>query len=176
EEIDYLYQGGPKTHFPEAWNRFIDLVPVAKRKNTSDLLNFYFEKFHSSDSAEAARYANEWTLWEASVIALHYDPRKIEEDVFKENNIAIANLEAHYFINNCFLPKDYILNNLHKITHIPATVVQGRYDFCTPPYSAVDLAGAYGKNMSLHMVNNGHLRSEPESLASLRIYTEAVLE
>lgn len=176
DEIDYLYQGGPKTHFPEAWKRFINLVPPGKRGSSMDILKFFFEKFHSTNEQEAARYANEWTLWEASVCSLNYDSAKLEEEVFKENNLAIANVEAHYFINNCFIPPGYILDNLKKIAHIPATVVQGRYDFCTPPYSAVDLLDAYGGNLSLHMVNNGHLRSEFETLASLRIYTSAALK
>lgn len=176
EEIDYLYQGGPKTHLPEAWRRFVGLVPAQKRNTARDLVGFYYDKFHSTDAAEAIQYANEWALWEASTCVLNYDPRKLEEEVFKENNLAIANLEAHYFLHDCFISPNYILRNISKISHIPSTVVQGRYDFCTPPYSAVDLADAYGDNLSLHMVNNGHLRSEPETLASLRIYTSAALK
>lgn len=175
EEIDYLYQGGPRTHFPEAWRRFIELVGANQRKSSMDVIKFYFEKFNSSDKEKAVMYANEWTLWEATVCALNYDPQKLEEGVFKEDNLAIANLEAHYFLHDCFISHSYILDNIKKIAHIPATVVQGRYDFCTPPSAAFDLKNAYGDTMSLHMVNNGHLRSEPETLASLRIYTEAVL-
>jgi proline iminopeptidase len=87
----------------------------------------------------------------------------------------MATMETHYFSNNCFVPENYILSNIDKIKHIPAYIVQGRFDMCTPPVSALDLKAAYGKNLHLQINRAGHLRSEPENLAALRAIASAAL-
>jgi proline iminopeptidase len=127
-EQDYIYQGGPKETFPEAWQRFISLVPQSKRKNSADVIKFYAGKILSKNKKEAQKYAAEWTMWELSTT-----------------------------------------------THIQAYVVQGRFDMCTPPVSALDLKAAYGKNLHLQITRAGHLRSEPENLAALRAIASAAL-
>jgi proline iminopeptidase len=45
---------------------------------------------------------------------------------------------AHYISNNCFLEPDQILNDAARLADIPITIVQGRYDLCTPPKIAFD--------------------------------------
>lgn len=88
--------------------------------------------------------------------------------MLSEDNLAVAKLEAHYFLNDCFLPDNYILDNIQKIKHIPCYVVQGRFDNCTPPNTAYKLSKAYGKNLTLQWVNAGHRGSDPEIMAAVR--------
>jgi proline iminopeptidase len=177
-ENDYIYQGGPKETFPEAWQRFIGLVPEKHRKNSMDVIKFYSSKIYSKDRKTAERYAAEWTLWEMSVTSLSYDRLKAEKETMEGDrafNVSMAVMETHYFLNKCFVPENYILKNIDKIKHIPAYVVQGRFDMCTPPVSALDLAKAYGKNLNLQITRAGHLRSEPENLSALRAIASAAL-
>nr|CAB3464737.1 unnamed protein product [Digitaria exilis] len=57
---------------------------------------------------------------------------------------AFARIENHYFVNKGFLPSDsYLLDNVDKIRHIKAFIVQGRYDVCCPMMSAWDLHKAW---------------------------------
>jgi proline iminopeptidase len=84
------------------------------------------------------------------------------------NNVPLAKLETLYFLNNCFMPENHILDNIKTIADIPFYVAQGRFDNCTPPQSAYELSKAYGKNMTLQMVNSGHKRNDPELQAALR--------
>jgi proline iminopeptidase len=177
-ENDYIYQGGPKDTFPEAWARFIGLVPEDKRTNSMDVIKFYASKINSKDKKQAGKYAAEWTLWEMSTTTLSYDRLKIEKEILEGDphfNISMATMETHYFMNKCFVPENYILDNVGKIKHIPAYVVQGRFDMCTPPVSAIDLEKAYGKNLHLQITRAGHLRSEPENLAALRAIASSAL-
>jgi len=178
-EIDYLYQGVPKDTFPEAWERFIGLVPAKDRATSMGVMKFYSNKMQSKDNKIAQKYAAEWTLWESTCVSISYDRTETERQVLSGAqdafNLAIARIEAHYFTNDCFISDNYILKNLAKITHIPAYVVQGRFDMCTPPVTAIDLAKAYGKNLDLQIVSAGHLRSEPEVRAVLRSFASAVL-
>jgi proline iminopeptidase len=177
EELDYMYQGKQKELLPEAWGRFIGLVPKAQRGTTMDVIKFYNSKIHSKDKAEALKFAAEWTLWELSTTSLSYDRLKIEREAFSGDDflVSMAVMETHYFINKCFVPENYILKNIEKIKHIPAYVVQGRFDLCTPPVSAIDLAKTYGKNLNLQITRAGHLRSEPENLTALRAIASATL-
>ena len=180
-ETDYLYQGGPKEIFPEAWERFINHVPAKDRTSSLGVIKFYASKIQSRNERTAQKYAAEWTLWESSTVSLSYDRQAVEHEILGGDqkqqafNLAIARLESHYFLNNCFIEDDYILKNINQIKHIPAYVIQGRFDHCTPPAAAVDLARAYGPKLSLQIVRAGHLRSEPEGLAALRAVASAAL-
>jgi proline iminopeptidase len=75
---------------------------------------------------------------------------------------AFSRLESHYFINGGFLGSDgWILDNRHRIAHISADIVQGRFDLICPPLSAYRLAEGWPA-AQLRMVNlAGHALSEP---------------
>lgn len=173
-EVDYLYQGVAKETFPEAWGRFIGQVPESSRGSSADVIAYYASQIRSQDKKTALKYAAEWTLWESSTVSLAYDRLAVEREVLEGDqkqqhfNLSIATMETHYFANDCFIEENHILRNLKRIKHIPCFVVQGRFDMCTPPISALDLAAAYGERLRLQIVRAGHLRSEPETLTALR--------
>lgn len=174
-EHDMTFNGEAGRFFPEAWERFIGLVPPSERKSPMDVMSYYRRKLHDTNFETAKRHANEWILWELTLCSILYEPQKLEEEVMSWDNLAFARLEAHYYVTNFFMPENYILKNIGKISHIPATVIQGRFDFCTRPINAYELAKAYGKNLKLQYVNSGHLRSEPIMLDALRATANALL-
>lgn len=175
-EVDFVNEGIPRYFFPEAWQRFIALVPEEHRASGDQVMRYYAEQIRSSDEAVAKRYADEWALWECSLLSVRYDPIKLEKEILEDKeNTAIARIETHYFMNSCFVPENYILNNLEKIKDIPCTLVHGRFDMCTPPVSAFDLQTAYGDQLSLIWVNSGHYNSDPEMNAALRATAAASL-
>lgn len=166
---DWGNSGYPRYYFPCEWARFIALVPKTHRTSGTTILQYYAAKMRSPDKQEAKRYTVEWLLWENALVSIRYDPNQNINDVTSDpNTLAIALLETHYFMNGCFVPRNYILDNLKKITHIPCNIVQGRFDMCTPPIIAYDLAQAYGKNLTLQWVNSGHLRTNPELFSKLK--------
>lgn len=167
-ENDFISAGYVRHTYPEAWERYIKLVPEDHRTNGKSITQYYADKMHSSNGSEAKKYADEWTLWEASTLSINYDRAKLEAEVLADDNLAIAKLEAHYFLNDCFMPDNYILDNIDKIKHIPCYVIQGRFDNCTPPETAYKLSQAYGDNLTLQWVNAGHRGSDPEIMAAQR--------
>ena len=49
-------------------------------------------------------------------------------------------LFSHYFVHGGFFDSDtHVLDNIDKIRHIPATIVQGRYDMVCPAETAWEL-------------------------------------
>ena len=52
----------------------------------------------------------------------------------------MARIECHYFVNRGFLRSEpQLLDDVERIRHIPATIVQGRYDVVCPATTAWDL-------------------------------------
>lgn len=168
-ENDLISAGYARYNYPEAWERFISVVPAEHRGSGTQITKFYAEMLNSEDQDMARKYADEWALWETSLLYLSYDQREMEHEIIgAERNLSLAKLETHYFLNGCFVPDNYILDNVALIKDIPLYAVQGRFDNCTPPISAYELGKAYGDKMTLQIVNAGHNRTESELRAAVR--------
>jgi proline iminopeptidase len=65
------------------------------------------------------------------------------------------------------LDRQQLLDGLDRIRHIPAVIVQGRYDACTPAATAWDLHKAWPE-AEFHLVEDaGHSFEEPGILHRL---------
>ncbi|MFH0799722.1 MAG: prolyl aminopeptidase [Pseudomonadota bacterium] len=158
EEKDYFVGGGAKAFFPEAWERFISLVPESKR---GQLIEYYLKKMLSGDSHTRDKFAYEWARYEISLLKLRMNEKMIEGFLSDLSYRSLAPLEAQYMAHNCFLPDGYLLANAHKLSRIPVSIVQGRYDFICPPVWALRLHRQI-KGSALHFVTAGHSSSESE--------------
>lgn len=160
-EVDFVNEGVPRYSFPDAWERFISHVPIEHRKTGDDVMRYYADQMRSADKVLADKFAVEWSMWELSLCSIDYDQVAIEKRVREDkNNMAVSILETHYLLNKCFVPENYILENIDKIKHIPCVVIQGRFDMCTPAISAYDLSKVYGRNLELKWANAGHMSTD----------------
>jgi proline iminopeptidase len=76
--------------------------------------------------------------------------------------IAVARIECHYFINNCFFETDnYLIEHVYSIRHIPSVIVQGRYDIVCPVLNAWDLHRAWPEATLEIVPDAGHSVTEP---------------
>jgi proline iminopeptidase len=82
---------------------------------------------------------------------------------FAEDTMALglARLESHYFVNRCFLEEGQLLRDLGRIRHLPAVIVQGRYDVICPPATAQELADAWPEAEFVIVPDAGHSAMEP---------------
>lgn len=168
-EIDFVNDGRLRTWFPEAWDRFIALVPTELHGNGNATMAYYAGMIRSDDEVIAQRYADEWTLWETALSSINHDWETLERETLGDRkNLSMARLETHYFLSQCFVGEDHIVSSVGRIQHIPCDIIHGRFDMCTPPVSAFDLQALWGDQCSLLWVNSGHLRSDPEMLPALR--------
>jgi proline iminopeptidase len=171
-EIDYIVQGGLRTHYPESWEQFIELVPKEHHDNTTA---YYLQKFTSNDD-DVMEHVRRWCLLEGSALSIDGDYKRDEQGSYDVDGRSrtLATLEAHYFINNCFLPENYILANAHTLRHIPTILMQGRHDHVCPPETAYALHAAMGNNCHLHLMPGSHA-SESVTREVLRAYSFAFL-
>ena len=144
--------------FPEAWRAFSEFLPPAER---SDLLGNYYRRLTHPDRNVHMPAAEAWDRYEGACSKLipPTDPLpKFETDA---SSLAIARIEAHYFVHQAFLQPNEILANIGRIRHLPCTIVQGRYDVICPPVTADALARAWPEAEYLIVPDAGHSVREP---------------
>ncbi|TVU20610.1 hypothetical protein EJB05_36825 [Eragrostis curvula] len=174
KELHWFYEGGAAAIFPDAWEPFRDFIPEDER---DCFITAYLKRLTSSDANVQIEAAKRWTMWEmmtAHLIQNLDNVKRGEDDKFSlANNLlfflqAFARIENHYFVNKGFLPSDsYLLDNVDKIRHIKAFIVQGRYDVCCPMMSAWDLHKAWPEAELKVVPDAGHSANEVGIAAEL---------
>jgi len=167
DEVDWFLHGMGRV-FPEAYQTFLQHIPADER---FDVLAAYARRLFSNSQSEALAAAKIWANYESSCSTLL--PNELPNIMDSgEGLLAIAKIEAHYFLNRLFLKDDQLLDNIHRIAHLPAVIVQGRYDMICPMRSAVALAKAW-KKAGLAVVDDaGHSAMEPGIRSALVQATE----
>ena len=163
-EIDWLYKYGASEVFPEGWDDFLSVVSKDER---GDLVEAYRRRLTAADDATKLRAAKAWSTWEGLTVTLLPDPAMMAEFTADDHAIAIARIENHYMANKGWLDEGQLLRGAEKLRGIPAVIVQGRHDCCTPPRAAWELKKAWPE-VELEIVpDGGHLYSEPGVLDGL---------
>ena len=157
DEIKWFYQSGAKRIFPDHWQEFIAPIPEKER---DDMVKAYYKLLMGENELARMGAAKAWSKWEGQTSTLQ--PSKSVLSSFTEPHTAmsLARIECHYFMNNSFLEKNQILNNIDKIAHIPGTIVQGRYDMVCPMASAFELYEAWPSAELDIIADAGHSAAE----------------
>ena len=144
--------------FPEAWRAFAGFLPEGER---GDLLGGYYRRLIDPNSAVHMPAAHAWSRYEGSCSTLLPDPELVAH--FDEDAVAlaIARIEAHYFVHGIFLPDNALLAGIERIRHIPCAIVQGRYDAVCPILSADELHLAWPEAQYVIVADAGHSAREP---------------
>lgn len=165
-EYDWLYGDGVGASrlFPDAYAPFRDLIPVPER---GDMVGAYMGRLTEGPEAEQLEAARRWSRWEMSVSRLLVDPEieaKADEAHFAR---ALARIECHYFVNDCWLEPDQLLRDVERLQGIPAIIVHGRYDVICAVDEAWKLHQAWPGSELVITPRSGHSMTEPENAAAL---------
>ena len=164
EEIDwFLY--GMRRLFPEAWRAFTGFLPSGER---DDLLKSYYRRLVDPDPAVHMPAARAWRDYESACSTLMPN-RGGGSDA---GAVSLARLEAHYFRHDMFIEPD-LPPRLSVLHHLPAIVVQGRYDIICPPVTAEAMVRAWPEARLMMVPDAGHSALEPNILSALVGATEA---
>ncbi len=156
-EIDwFLY--GLRHVFPEAWRAFANFIPEAER---GDLLESYFRRLNDPDPTVHMPAARAWSTYEGACSTLMPSPETVS--AFAEDRMALglSRIEAHFFRHDSFLENDQLLRDARRLSGIPGTIVQGRYDMVCPIVSADDLVRAWPEATYVVVPDAGHSAMEP---------------
>lgn len=163
-ELDW-FLGGTRQVFPEAWARFVKFLPEGEQ---GDVLKAYHQRLMSDDADVHGPAARAWNAYESSCSTL----RQAAEPPAGSPALALARIEAHYFVNAMFLGED-LLAGAPSLAGVPGIIVQGRYDMVCPMRTAYELHLGW-PGSRLHVVGDaGHSAMEPEIRRALVAATEA---
>ena len=169
EELRWFYQEGASALYPDRYAHYRDFIPASER---GDLLAAYHRRLTGEDEALRLEAARRWSDWEFTTSTLtggratpEKGPRTAEEDHLA---LAIARIEAHYFVHGNFLePRDRLLRDVDIIREIPAVIVHGRHDVICPIQTAQALADAWPEATLEIIEDAGHSAMEPGIIDAL---------
>ncbi|WP_342375971.1 prolyl aminopeptidase [Myxococcus stipitatus] len=165
QELDWFYQRGASTMFPDAWEYFLAPIPADERH---DLLAAYHRRLTGPDAAERLEAARAWSVWEARTSYLLPNAELVTRNSSDDFALAFARIECHYFFNRGFLRSDtQLLEDVQRIRHIPTVIVQGRYDVVCPPESAWALHQIWPEAELILVPDAGHSANEPGTTSAL---------
>ena len=174
QEIEWFYQRGASALFPDLWEPYWQHIPAAER---GDMVRAYYTRLTSADRDVRLAAARLWAGWEGATSKLLHDPAlqgHYEEDEFA---LAFARIEAHYFVNRGFLDADdQLLRDVPRIRHLPAVIVQGRYDVVCPAESAWALHRAWPEAELLITADSGHSAFDAANSRALVAATDRFAE
>lgn len=156
-EIDWFLLG-IRALFPEAQRQLAEYIPEDERH---DLLTAYHRRLVDPDPAVHKPAAHRWATFEGSCSTLLPNPDLVLAFGSDLTALSLSRIEAHYFINNIFLPENSLLDNIDRIRSIPAIIVQGRYDAVCPIVSADELARTWPEARYVIVPDAGHSAFEP---------------
>ena len=159
-ELNWFYQEGASYLYPDRWEEYLAPIPAAER---GDLMRAFHRRLTGSDREEAqAALRLAWAEAESATSYLLTDDENVRrwgEDAFA---LAVARIECHYFVNGGFMKREsQLLDEVGRIRHIPAVIVQGRHDVVCPMYTAWDLHRAWPEAELRVVGDAGHSAFEP---------------
>ena len=152
-EIDWFLCGMRK-FYPEAHKLLLKGLNFSELEQpTSDeILKRGSELIFSNNEEVSQKAANAWAKYEMSCSTLDYREREMSGS----SALSLAKIELHYFLNNCFLKDNEILDNVKKIKNIPINIIQGRHDTICPPFTALKLRNKLTNSKLIMVENAGH--------------------
>src|SRR6516162_3346935 len=157
EEIDWFLYGIGRV-FPEAWRTFSGFLPETER---GDLLAAYYHRLLDPDPRVHMPAARAWSTYEGACSTLLPNPDTVA--AFGEDRLALglARIEAHFFSRHLFKGARDLIIRIRHIRHLPAIIVQGRYDMVCPIRSADELAHSWPEDQYVIVPDAGHSAMEP---------------
>lgn len=164
-ELSWFYQDGACHIFPDAWERFLAPIPEDER---SDLMGAYYRRLTSDNVKVRNEAAIAWSSWEGDTVSVKGPAARPDRFGDPEFAVAFARIECWYFMNGGFFPEDdWLIQNIHRVRHIPTWIAQGRFDVVTPMSGAWRLHKAFPEAKLEVIGDAGHASTEPGIIDAL---------
>ena len=144
KDDDWFYKLGASLVYPDYWQEFISIVP---ENMLHAIPQYYANCLQGTNELARMSAAKNWALWEARCSSLNPHLYVIDQYSDPHFALALATLESHFITNNFFIEENQVMDNVHKIRHIPTYIVHGRFDLIAP------LAGAFELHQAIPASN-----------------------
>ncbi|WP_051224622.1 prolyl aminopeptidase [Pseudoclavibacter soli] len=178
-ELDWYYnRGGAQNIFPDLFDRYESVLPVAERDG--DHIATFHRLLNGQDAPLAQDAALAWTEWEShtSHLLVPDDAPLSSAELAEHRRFALtfARIENHFFVNGGFMRENQLIEDAGKLAGIPGVIVQGRYDVVCPARSAWELHQAWPDSQLLITPDAGHASNEVGTARSLVEATDGFRE
>jgi proline iminopeptidase len=170
-ELDW-YFNGLEEFIPEARERLFEPAPGA---SWAALVKTYEALLNHPDPTAAAAAAARWSAFESAVMSIGEATVMPPPAGDGAGLLARARVQVHYLAHECFLRPGELLDNVARIAHLPATLVQGRLDFVCPPRTAVALHRRWPGSRLVMVEQGRHASSHPDIERELVAAADAAL-
>lgn len=151
QDYNHVLYGMAKL-FPDAYQAVLNHIPEEER---SDLLDAYYRRVFDPDPDVQLAAARAIMRFDAICSTIESKPALVDA-MMQDDQIVISVARAffHYAKHQFFLEPNQILSHMEKIAHLPAIIVQGRYDVVCFPEIAYAVF-RHWPNCGLWMIPNG---------------------
>ena len=166
-ELEWFYQDpdGAGALFPDLWEHYIAPLSAEERK---DCMRAYYRRLTSDDRKTLLEAARSWSIWEGALSYIKMNQDAVRKYGDPEFAASFARIECHYFVNGGWLEREnQLLEDVTKIRHIPATIIQGRFDIVCPMRTAWALHKAWPEADFRIVPDAGHSAFEPGTTREL---------
>jgi proline iminopeptidase len=157
EEIDHFYHDGLNRFFPEAYDKLVRSLPDPSGRPLPDTL---YELIRNGTPAEQKKYSMAWAAYELKASGLYLTDETVQNYLMHGNFYSFGLFENYYMSRACFLDEGQIMANIERIVHVPAVMVNGRYDVICPPVTAYRLCQKLPKSKLVIAERAGHWMGE----------------
>jgi proline iminopeptidase len=160
EEIEAGFCRRLPCFYPGLYADFLSLLPEAEHDRPLDA---YWRRILSDDAAVYSPAARAWHDVER-ILSEHAPTRtRLDLAAVKSGGALPATpfMEAHYFVNDCFMRPNQLLDEMDKLAGIRGVIVQGRYDLLCPPSTSQALAARWPDCESRIVEAAGHTLYDP---------------
>ena len=152
QEVEWITESVGKI-FPREWDAF---VAAANRQPGQRVIDAYYALITDPDPSVCAQAGRDWCRWEDTHVSL--DPNR--GPMLSEDDPAylkvFATLVIHYWKHGGFMSDQPIMENMHRIAHIPAVLIHGKLDVSSPLMTAWRLHQAWPESKLVVVDDEGH--------------------
>lgn len=165
QEYDWLYQpSGVQNIFPDYYQDF--LAPLEESEKP-DPINGYGAIFASNNELAISAACKAWYLWELRLSSIEHPPLGLSQVEDFHQACCMAKISQHYFQHKSFIKENYIIENINKISNIPAIIIHGRYDMVCQLKQAYNLVEHWQSARLQILPQAGHSGFESQTIDAI---------
>ena len=175
EDLDwFIGPKGVRRHYPEAWAAISEFACLSE---VSEVVGSLHAGIHSKDVVTQWRMASAWEQWGAIVTLGDPSRERLSlTDERAEKIIQQSQIELHYAHNHYFIRENQILEEIGRVSEIPAVIIHGQKDLVCPSTAASQLHQLMPLSRLCMLENSAHIPGDDAMIAALVRATEEIAD
>jgi proline iminopeptidase len=120
------------------------------------VIDAMYERITDPDPAVRSKAAQDWVQWEDTHISLDPNAGGMLGNEDPGYRLTFATLVLHYWKHGAFMGDSQLLDNMHRIAHIPGVLIHGRMDISSPMRVPWELHKAWPGSELIIVDDEGH--------------------